>query len=102
MARIKGQKPLTSAEQQEIARRYEAGEGLEVLMADYQRGKLKIKQVIRDAGIAIRPRGNKVGNEWSPERRAAHKRATGTPEFAEKSRASLLKRLPSMRGPATD
>lgn len=102
MARIKGQKPLTSAEQQEIARRYEAGEGLEVLMADYQRGKPKIKQVIRDAGIAIRPRGNKVGNEWSPERRAAHKRATGTPEFAEKSRASLLKRLPSMRGPATD
>ena len=71
-------------------------------MAEYQRGKLMIKQVVRDAGIAIRPRGNVVGTAWSPERRAAHKRATSTPEFAEKSRQALLKRLPSMRGPATN
>jgi len=71
-------------------------------MAEYHRAKTTIKQVIRNAGVASRPRGNLVGNEWTPERRAAHKRATGTPEFAQKSREALLKRLPAMRGPATN
>jgi very-short-patch-repair endonuclease len=37
-----------------------------------------------------------------PERRAAHKAATATPEFAQKSREALLKRLPAMRRPATN
>ena len=102
MARIKGQKPLTKAEQQEIAQRYEAGEVLEALMADYQRGKLTIKKVIVDAGGTIRRRGYATGTDWHPEWRAAHKAGTSTPEFAEKSRQSLLKRLPTMRGPATN
>ena len=102
MARIKGQKPLTSAEQQEIARRYEAGEVLETLTAEYQRGKPTIKKVITDAGGTIRRRGYATGTEWSPERRAAHKAGCSTPEFAQKSREALLKRLPSMRGPATN
>jgi very-short-patch-repair endonuclease len=102
MARIKGQKPLTADERREIARRYEAGEVLEALMAEYQRGKPTIKKVVQDAGIAIRRRGYATGGEWSPERRAAHKTATSTPEFAQKSREALLKRLPTMRGPATN
>jgi very-short-patch-repair endonuclease len=102
MARIKGQKPLTPAEQQEIARRYEAGETLEALMAEYSRGKPMIKKVVQDAGITIRRRGYATGTEWSPERRAAHKAGCSTPEFAQKSREALLKRLPSMRGPATN
>ena len=97
MARIKGQKPLTPAEQQEIAQRYEAGEGLEVLMAEYHRGKLMIKQVVRDAGVAIRPRGNKVGNEWSSERREAHRVATSTSEFAIKARTATLAKLAKVR-----
>lgn len=97
MARIKGQKPLTPDEQQEIAQRYEAGEGLEVLMAEYQRGKPKIKQVIREAGVAIRPRGNKAGIVWSSERREAHRLATSSPEFAEKARAATLVRLANVR-----
>jgi very-short-patch-repair endonuclease len=104
MARIKGLKPLTSAEQQEIARRYAAGETLAVLMTEYQRGKATMRQVLKGAGVAMRPPGygGHIKREWTPERRAAHKRATGTPEFAEKSRKALLKRLPSMRGPATN
>jgi very-short-patch-repair endonuclease len=102
MARIKGQKPLTSAEQQEIARRYEAGETLEALIAEYRRGKPTIRKVIRDAGVAIRRRGYATGTQWHPEWRAAHKAGTSTPEFAQKSRETLLKRLPSMRGPATN
>jgi very-short-patch-repair endonuclease len=97
VARIKGQKPLTPAERQEIARRYEAGEGLEVLIAEYQRGKPKIKQVVQEAGVAIRPRGNRVGNEWPPERRDAHRLATSTPEFAVKARAATLARLAKVR-----
>ena len=102
MARIKGQKPLTTAEKQEIAQQYEAGEVLEALMAEYQRGKPTIKQVIVDAGGTIRRRGYATGTEWSPERRAAHKAGCSTPEFAQKSREALLKRLPTMRGPATN
>lgn len=97
MTRIKGQKPLTAAERQEIAQRYEAGEGLEALMAEYQRGKPTIKQVVLDAGVAIRPRGNRVGNEWTPERREAHRLATSTPEFAVKARATTLARLAKVR-----
>lgn len=102
MTRFKGQKPLTLAEQQEIARRYEAGEVLEALMAEYRRGKPTIKKVIVDAGGTIRRRGYATGTEWSPERRAAHKKGCSTPEFAQKSREALLKRLPRMRGPATN
>ena len=97
MARIKGQKPLTPDERQEIARRYEAGEVLEALMAEYQRGKPMIKKVIQDAGIAMRPRGNKVDTEWSPERREAHRLATSTPEFAAKARVATLARLANVR-----
>ena len=100
MARIKGQKPLTAAEQQEIARRYETGETLEALMAEYRRGKPMIRKVVRDAGVAIRPRGYGKDREWTPEWRAAHKAGCSTPEFAQKSREALLKRLPTMRGPA--
>jgi len=66
-------------------------------MAEYQRGKLKIKQIIREAGVAIRPRGNPVGAKWSPERREAHRLATSTPEFAEKARAATLVRLANVR-----
>ena len=102
MARIKGQKPLTQAEQQEIARRYEAGETLEALMAEYSRGKPTIKKVVQAADVTVRRRGYATGTEWSPERRAAHKAGCSTPEFAQKSREALLKRLPTMRGPATN
>jgi very-short-patch-repair endonuclease len=89
-------------ERQEIARRYEAGESLEGLMAEYHRGKPTIKNVILDAGMAIRSRGYGKNREWTPEWRAAHKAATATPEFAQKSREALLKRLPTMRGAATN
>jgi very-short-patch-repair endonuclease len=102
MAKIKGQKPLTCAERQEIARRYEAGETIEGLMAEYHRAKPTIKRVIRDEGGIIRPRGYGKNREWTPEWRAAHKASCSTLEFAEKSRDGLLKRLPSMRGPATN
>lgn len=102
MTRFKGQQPLTSTEKQEIAQRYETGESIEALMAEYRRGKPTIKHVIQTAGIPIRPRGNVRGRSWTPERRAAHKAATATPEFAQKSREALLERLPRMRGPAVN
>ena len=102
MAKIKGQKPLTFTEKQEIARRYESGETLEGLMAAYHRAKPTIRKVIRDAGVTIRPRGYGKDREWTPEWRAAHKAGCSTPEFAEKSRKALLERLPSMRGPAVN
>lgn len=102
MVKPKGWRPLAEAEKQEIAGRYSAGETLESLMAAYRRSKPIIRAVITDAGLTIRPRGNPVGTEWPLERREAHKVACSTPEFAEKSRQALLKRLPSMRGPAVN
>lgn len=102
MARIAGQAPLTSQEKQEIAERYAAGEGFDILTADYRRSKATLRKVLAEAGITSRPRGNLKGTEWSPERRAAHKVGCSTPEFAEKSRQALLARLPRMRGPATN
>lgn len=72
------------------------------LQAAYRRDKATVRKVLTDAGVAIRPRGNPVGTVWSPERREAHRLATSTPEFAEHSRQELLKRLPRMRGPATN
>jgi very-short-patch-repair endonuclease len=72
------------------------------LQAAYGRDKGTIRKVLTDAGATIRPRGNPKGTVWSPERREAHRKATGTPEFAQKSRKALLERLPRMRGPATN
>lgn len=71
-------------------------------MAAYQRSKPTIRRTLTEAGAAIRPRGYPKGTAWSDEHRAAHYAATQTPEFAEKSRQALLKRLPSMRGPAVN
>ncbi len=71
-------------------------------MAEYSRGKPTIKNVIREAGVAIRPRGYGKNRKWTPEWRAAHKAGCSTPDFAQKSREALLKRLPRMRGPATN
>ena len=102
VTRFKGQAPLTAAEQREITRRYEAGATLEALMTDYRRGKPTIRKIIQDGGVAIRSRGYGKNREWTPEWRAAHRAGCGTPEFAQKSRENLLRRLPSMRGPATD
>jgi len=102
MTRYATRQPPTRAEQQEIARRYAAGETLDVLMAEYHRGKNTVRQILRNAGVTLRPRGYPKGTEWHPEWREAHKKGTGTPEFAEKSRKALLNRLPSMRGPATN
>jgi very-short-patch-repair endonuclease len=61
-----------------------------------------VKAVLVEGGVELRPKGYGKGREWSAEWRAAHKRSTSTPEFAEKSRQALLARLPSMRGPATN
>lgn len=102
MAKPVGWRPLTSQEKQEIIQRYSAGEGFDVLVAEYHRDKGTLRRVVVAAGVTIRPRGNLKGTEWSAERRAAHKLATSTPEFAEHSRKELLKRLPRMRGPATN
>ena len=71
-------------------------------MVEYRRGKPMIRKVVRDAGVAIRPRGYGKDRDWTPEWRAAHKAGCSTPEFAQKSREALLKRLPTMRGPATN
>ena len=102
MARNAGQGPPSDQEKQEIIRRYTAGEGMDALGAEYHRGKPALRKIFAEAGIAPRPRGNLKGNEWTPERREAHRLATSTPEFAEKSRKALLNRLPSMRGPAVN
>lgn len=102
MAKPPGWHPLTSQEKQQIIQRYEAGESAMDLMAAYARDKSTIRKVLTDAGVTIRPRGNPKGNVWTPERREAHRKATSTPEFAQKSREALLERLPRMRGPATN
>lgn len=102
MVKPKGWRPLTEAEKQEIVTRYSAGETLEGLMAEYRRSKPIVRAVIAEAGVAIRPRGYPKGTAWTTEHREAHRAATGTPEFAEKSRRGLLKRLPTMRGPAVN
>lgn len=71
-------------------------------MAEYHRSKPIIRTVITDASVPVRPRGYPKGTAWSAEHREAHRAATATAEFAEKSRQTLLKRLPSMRGPAVN
>jgi very-short-patch-repair endonuclease len=95
-------KPLTLADRQEIARRYEAGETLAALIAAYGRSKPTIRNAILDAGVVMRRRGYAAGTKWSPEWRAAHRAAQNTPEARLRSRQALLKRLPTMRGPAVN
>lgn len=102
MSKPPGWRPLTENEKQEIIRRYAGGEGLALLAEEYHRDKGTLRPVLRAAGLDLRPRGNPKGIVWSAERREAHRLATSTPEFAQKSRESLLARLPSMRGPATN
>ena len=102
MAKPKGWKPLSLREQQEIITRYTAGERLTALAEEYHRGKPALRKILTAAGVTLRPRGYPKGTIWHDEWRAAHKRGTSTPEFAEKSRQNLLKRLPDMRGPATN
>lgn len=102
MVKPKGWRPLNDAEKQQIVARYTSGEDMLTLFTEFRRDKKTIRNVLTAAGVTIRPRGNPVGHVWSAERREAHKRACGTPEFAEKSRQTLLKRLPRMRGPATN
>lgn len=56
---------------------------------------------MRRMGITAKPmRGRTVA--WDDERRAAHKVACNTPEFKDKHRASLLKRLKLLRGASAD
>jgi very-short-patch-repair endonuclease len=102
MAKPIGWRPLTDVERQEIVQRYAAGEPALTLAKAYGRGKDTIRALTDAAGLPRRSRGYPVGTVWSEERRAAHKRGCSTPEFAQKSRENLLKRLPSMRGPATN
>lgn len=54
MGKTKGWKPLTSAEKQEILRRYEAGETIRALAADYQRGTPTVREILVTAGVTIR------------------------------------------------
>jgi very-short-patch-repair endonuclease len=103
VAKTKGWRPINDAEKQEIIRRYLAGERLVALADDCHRGKEAIRQVLEEAGIEIRSRSSYIkGTTWTPERRTNHMRTFSTPEFAQKSRENLLKRLPAMRGPATN
>ncbi len=59
------------------------------------------KPILREERV-VRPRGNRPGTEWSEERRAAHLRSTRTESFRESHRQALLRRLPTMRGPAVN
>jgi very-short-patch-repair endonuclease len=97
MVKSKGWQPLSLGEQQEIINRYAAGETLTVLTEEYHRGKPALRKVLTDAGIALRPRGYPKGTVWHAEWRAAHKRGTSTPEFAQKAREATLKRLSQAR-----
>jgi very-short-patch-repair endonuclease len=102
MAKHPGWRPLTCEEEQEIVRRYAAGETMDVLAAEFGRARQTVRQLLKDAGVPRRPRGYGKGRRWTPEWREAHYRSTQTPEFARKSREALLERLPRMRGPATN
>lgn len=103
MAKPKGWRPLNDDEKQEIIRRYRAGEQLAALADECHRSKGTLRKALEEAGIEIRSRSSYIkGTTWTPERRANHMRAFSTPEFRQKSRENLLKRLPDMRGPATN
>jgi very-short-patch-repair endonuclease/Mor family transcriptional regulator len=102
MGKHAGWRPLADEEQQEIVKRYNAGETIRTLRTEYRRTRQTIKDVLLAAGATLRPPGYGKGREWTPEWREAHKRASQTPEFRQKSREALLRRLPSMRGPATN
>lgn len=94
---------MTDIERREIAQRYQNGDVVLTLCADYRRGKATIKAVLAAAGITMRPAGYAKGTKmWSPGWRAAHKAGTQTPENRERARRALLQRLASMRGPATN
>jgi very-short-patch-repair endonuclease len=95
--------PITSLEKQDIAKRYSAGETRSVLCKEYRCGRETLKQILREAGIEIRSRpGYAKGTVWSPEWRDAHKQGVTTPENRQRAREALIKRLPSMTGPATN
>jgi very-short-patch-repair endonuclease len=102
VAKPLGWRPLTVQEQQDIIRRYSEGELLTALAAEYRRDKKTLKTILQAAGIAVRGVGYPKGREWTPAHREAHRQATSTPEFAQKSREALLERLPRMRGSATN
>ena len=103
MAKSKGWRPLAPEEEQEIVTRYAAGELLTALSEEYRRGKDTLRKLLTEAGVTLRPRGYPKGTVWHPEWREAHKQATQTPEFAEKSRKATLKALSFNReSPATN
>lgn len=81
---------------------YESGMTYEQLTAHYGCSVHAIQNAIKRLGVKPRPTGLPAGYEWTEERRAAHRAATSTPEFAAKSRENLLRRLPQMRGPSAN
>lgn len=93
MAKSKGWRPVTPEEEQEIIRRYAAGELLTALSEEYRRDKGTLRKLLTAAGITLRPRGYPKGTVWHAEWREAHRQSTQTPEFAEKARKATLKAL---------
>jgi very-short-patch-repair endonuclease len=81
-----GQRFFAREQKLDIVSRYETGESINVLRIEYDCDPESIKAVLVEAGTAIR----------------THHESTQTDAFREKSRQTLLKRLPSMRGPATN
>lgn len=81
-----GQRFFVREQKLDITSRYETGESINALRIEYDCDPESIKAVLVEAGITIRTR----------------RESTQTEAFREKSRQTLLKRLPSMRGPATN
>ena len=97
MVKSKGWRPLTPDEEQEIIRRYTAGELLTALAEEYRRDKGTLRKVLTEAGVTLRPRGYPKGTVWHDEWRKAHLQSTQTPEFSEKAREATLARLTRVR-----
>ena len=97
-SRMSRPRPLTDTERRTIVRLYRDGLALDEIGREVRRGHLLVRQVIRKAGVKIRPKG---GRKSQAERRAIIKRsklwnnvdrAQGRPPRGYNCEAELLER----------
>jgi very-short-patch-repair endonuclease len=86
----------------ELPTLYADGMTYEQLATHYGCSVHAIQDAVERLEVAPRPTGVPVGYEWDDARRVAHRAAIDRPEWREKNRENLLRRLPSMSGPSAN
>lgn len=76
---------------------YDAAGAVWKLAEQYSMGNKRIRKMLVDAGIQIKPRGHAKGSKKSEAWREASAKRWKDPAFVEQQRKKWLKRLPGMR-----